>query len=284
MGGNERLAVDVWVAWGDKPTLRGAQTSAGARQRAMADGCHGRRALKGRPSTRGWQRWSLVPAWVEGGRTPRRRRWARIKDTPVGRSEVLGASLRTLVGLPLTEGAADALGAEDTLGALEVEGPNEGAPVGLPEALKKKSERQAEAPDTAAMASSPCVSGSSDGGSPRRRRLQQRQRQCVGASNDGGFPRHRAAATTAGCRTVVETAPTAALPRFGGKGGGGLPHHRRRQRRQRRQRRYRRHTSAVAAADGRPVAGDGSVDSSNDGGLLRRSGVSSNGSVAALWL
>ena len=54
----------------------------------------------------------------------------------MGRSKVLGASLGTLVGLPLTEGAADALGAadvlgaEDTLGALGVEGPNEGAPVG----------------------------------------------------------------------------------------------------------------------------------------------------------
>ena len=34
-GGAERVAVDVWVAWGDNPTLRGAQTSAGARQRAM---------------------------------------------------------------------------------------------------------------------------------------------------------------------------------------------------------------------------------------------------------
>ena len=36
----------------------------------------------------------------------------------------------TLVVLPLTEGAVNALGAEDTLGAQEVEGPNKGAPVG----------------------------------------------------------------------------------------------------------------------------------------------------------
>ena len=35
MGGAERVAVDVWLALGDKLTLQGAQTSAGARQRAM---------------------------------------------------------------------------------------------------------------------------------------------------------------------------------------------------------------------------------------------------------
>ena len=70
----------------------------------------------------------------------------------MGRSEVLGALLGTLVGLPLTEGAADALGAanflgvEVTLGVLEVEGSNKGASVGLPEALKRKSKSQAEAP------------------------------------------------------------------------------------------------------------------------------------------
>ena len=71
---------------------------------------------------------------------------------PVGRSEVLRASLGTLVGLLFTEGAANALGAadllgaEDTLGALEVEGPNESAPAGPPEALKRKFKRQAEVP------------------------------------------------------------------------------------------------------------------------------------------
>ena len=70
----------------------------------------------------------------------------------MGWTKVLGASLGTFIGLKPMEGAAnalgaaDALGAEDTLCALEVEGPNEGAPVGHPEALKKKSERQAEAP------------------------------------------------------------------------------------------------------------------------------------------
>ena len=74
------------------------------------------------------------------------------KGAPVGRSEVLEASLGTSVGLPLMEGVADALGAadlfglEDTLGVLEVEGPNKGAPVSLPEALNMKFEKRAEAP------------------------------------------------------------------------------------------------------------------------------------------
>ena len=51
--------------------------------------------------------------------------------------------LGTLVGLLLTEGAANllgaagALGAEDTFGALGVEGPKECASIGLPEALKR---------------------------------------------------------------------------------------------------------------------------------------------------
>ena len=35
MGCAERVAVNVWVAWGNNPTLRGVQMSAGARQRAM---------------------------------------------------------------------------------------------------------------------------------------------------------------------------------------------------------------------------------------------------------
>ena len=54
------------------------------------------------------------------------------KGAHVDRSKVLGALLGTLVDLPLMEGAVDTLGssnlmgAEDTLGALEVEGPNRG--------------------------------------------------------------------------------------------------------------------------------------------------------------
>ena len=83
--------------------------------------------------------------------------------------------------------------------------------------------RVATPQDTAAMASSPCVGGSSDGVLPRRRRWQRRQRRCVDASNDGRLPRHRAAATTAVCRAAAETAATKASPRFGGKGDGGLP-------------------------------------------------------------
>ena len=35
MGDIKRVAVNVWVARGDKPTLRWAQTSAGVWQRAM---------------------------------------------------------------------------------------------------------------------------------------------------------------------------------------------------------------------------------------------------------
>ena len=63
---------------------------------------------------------------------------------PVGPLEALGASLGVLVGLVLTEGAAVRLGrlgaaevarAVDTIGALDTEGPSDGDPVVLLEAL-----------------------------------------------------------------------------------------------------------------------------------------------------
>ena len=56
------------------------------------------------------------------------------------RSDTLAKRLTT------TLGAANLLGTEDTLSVLEVEQPNEGTPVDLLEAHKRKSERQAEAP------------------------------------------------------------------------------------------------------------------------------------------
>ena len=188
-------------------------------------------------------------------RRQQQRRWVAAPDNSGGSVNALAAATG---GLPLHS-------ADSSYGSIT--------------ALRRQQRWRVATPqDTAAMASSPCVGGSSDGVLPRRRRWQRRQRRCVDASNDGRLPRHREAAMTVVCRAAAQTAATKASPRFDGKGDGGLPRHRRWQRR------YRRHASAVAVAEGRHVAGDGSVGSSNNGGLLRRIGVSSDGSVAALWL